>query len=269
MHSYGIAIGDQILPGTDWCWRDPVAWWYAGDYQTGKRAPEVTLLVGHWTAGEAGPGTSYDDGQRVVRGMKARMSTKVPGRRLRCSVQFVVGACDPVDAEYAPIWQTMDLTTAAAIHVGLREVYRRSIGVEVVSAGRPGNLDLRKRPRSTRVVHGKPRDVLLFQPGQLRSWRRLVLALTQDGAASSSVRASMLDHAGIRIPRHVPILADGRPLPRAMTMPEMRRFRGSIEHLSVPGSAKIDAATMLLESLVIDPDRDLRDPQFLGVPFRP
>lgn len=256
----GIVCGGEVLTDTSWCIRQASAWWDAESrephpspnfsgamaldrYQMGKRADVTTVLTGHWTAGEAGAKSYEDDGPRVVRGMKRRMSRKRPDRRLRVSVQFVIGACDP-DAEFAPCWQTMDIGTAwSAIHVGRRTVNAKSIGVEVVSAGLDGPANVRDRIELERRYLGKLRRPLEFYDGQLRTWVRLANALSGKCLPG-----------GIEIPRRVPaeLVAPGhvRPLPRRFTRAELSAWSGAIEHYHLPGTRKIDAGTLLLQALL-------------------
>lgn len=234
----GIIVDGQVLTGTDWCLRHPDAWWAHGEFGTRARAERVDLLCGHWTAGEAGRRRYDDDGPFVVRVMKKRMSRRRPGQRLRVSVQFVIGACAP-DAEFANVWQTMDLAHSAATHVGRGRINARSIGVEVVNAGLPGRTDIRKRPQTDVHVLGRKRTALEFYPGQLRTWARLATALS----------ASCLP-SGIEIPRRVPVDEDGVPLPRRFTRGELRRWTGAMEHLHMSNTTKLDAACMLLEALI-------------------
>lgn len=235
----GILIDGDVLAGTDWCLRHPDAWWARGEFGTRPRAARVDLLGGHWTAGEAGRRRYDDDGPFVVRVMKKRLSRKRPGQRLRVSVQFVIGACAP-DAEFANVWQTMDLAHDAATHVGMGRINARSIGVEVVNAGLPGRTDIRKRPQTTLEVLGRHRTVLDFFGGQFRSWVRLANALSAACMPS-----------GIEIPRRVPV-EEGEPLARRFTRGELRRWTGAMEHLHMPNTTKLDAATLLIGALLDD-----------------
>jgi hypothetical protein len=171
--------------------------------------------------------------------MKRRMSAKDPSKPLKVSIQFVIGACKPED-EYAPVWQTMNLDKYAAIHVGRREVYSRSIGVEVVSAGVDGQTNVRNRPRITVDLIGQQREVLEFYPGQLRSWVRLANTL-----------AGITTH-GIAIPKKVPTSASGGPLSRRFYRPEQRDWSGAMEHYLIDSTTKIDAGTLLLRALLDD-----------------
>lgn len=79
-------------------------------------APTKDILCFHWTAGSG-------RGDTVVRRMKKRRS-KTTGDLLRIGVHLVV---DPDGS----IRQYADLAHST-IHVGWRDVYRRSVGVEVV-----------------------------------------------------------------------------------------------------------------------------------------
>ncbi len=243
----GILCAGEVLSETDWCRRQPNAWWDPAvredRYQVRPRAEMTDLLVGHWTAGEAGAKTYEDDGPRVVRVMKRRMSRRRPGRRLKVSIQFVIGACDPEDT-FAPVWQTMEIGGKwAATHVGRGAVNARSIGVEVVSAGLDGQANVRDRSEVDVELLGKTRSVLEFYPGQLRSWVRLATAL------SSSCLPG-----GVVIPQRVPVEVVGaelvRPLPRRLSKTELAVWVGAMEHYHLDNTTKIDAGTLLLQALL-------------------
>lgn len=245
----GIVIADKVMSGTAWCLRQHSAWWSALEradrYQMRPRADRVDMLVGHWTAGEAGKKTYEDDGARVVSVMKRRKSRKRPDRRLKVSIQFVIGACDP-DDEWAPIWQTMDLALDwAAVHVGLGSINARSIGVEVVNAGLDGHTNVRDRPEIEVDLLGQKRDVLAFYPGQLNTWVRLANVLS--GACLPG---------NIEIPRFVPgelpSRGQARPLSRRMTKREIDNFAGCCEHYHMPNTRKICASSQLVGALLDD-----------------
>lgn len=236
----GLVVAGVLVPGTDWVRRDPAYWWTSGR-GTRRRAETVDLLVGHWTAGEAGaydpdgptgPLTEYDDdGPRVVRVMRSRKRSD--GSPLNVGIHFVIGACDPAES-YAPIWQTADPGLTATVHVGKGEINARSIGVEVISAGLPGRADVRSRPRQRVSIRGREVEALAFYRGQMRTWVALAEALARlDGTA------------GIHIPRRVPDFGADRRL----KMPELRSYAGAMEHLHMPGTTKIDAGGMLIGAL--------------------
>jgi len=233
--------------------KDAKCWWDKGDYQTTKRAANIDILCGHWTAGEAGIKTVDDDGPRVVYGMKNRMSTKMAGRKLRVSVGFVIGACDPSDPEKeAGIWQCLDLGTTGNVHVGSGAVNARSIGVEIVSAGVPGRLNVRNRESMKRTLNGSSKTVVKFYPGQIKAWNRLanLLTLTPENAMTREELeiAFKLDETGIRIPRQVPLAPNGVLLSKRMTRKQMENFSGVIEHLHMFDTKKIDAGLFCVES---------------------
>lgn len=232
--SRGLVIADELVPGTERILRDSDAWFAPDDHGCRPRAELITVLGGHWTAGEAGLGSYDDDGPRVVRGMRAR--TKEDGvTPLDVSIHFVIGAsAEDEDAE-ALIWQTSDPGLNACCHIGDRVIGRKSIGVEVVSAGMPGRLDLRGRPRVAVPLLGRVRTVLRFFPGQLRAWVWLAETL-----------ASLDGRGGIAIPRHVPVFGASR----RMTRREARRYAGALEHLHAPHTTKMDAGGLLCGALI-------------------
>jgi hypothetical protein len=248
---HGISVGGQIVPGTERVIRDLTlsddarlrgrhrAMWVPGELGTERRAPVINKLVGHWTGGEAGAKSYADDGPFVVTGTKLRLGKS--GQPLKAAFHFLIGACAP-DDEWAPIWQTCDLTIAC-VHVGQRAVYSSSIGVEVVNAGFPGPTDSRARPRLQRVVAGRMRTVLAYYPGQLRSWAWL---------ANTLATAPLVRSARIEIPREVPVNASGRPFDRRFTGAVQRRWAGAQEHCHLHTTTKLDGGTQLVEALQAD-----------------
>lgn len=236
----GCLIENQIVPDSDWILRDPDRWWEPGDFGTTPKADKVTMLVGHWTAGEAGgQRNSTRHGPRVYDVMKNRKSRKT-GKPLKVSVPFVIGAPEDPDYDgFAPCWQFMDPGLVAGIHVGKRIINRKSIGVEVVSGGLPGRTDSRKRPQTEIELFGKERPALMFYPAQIRTWIRLANLLSSDS----------LD-GGISIPKIVAADSDGHPRTSSrFSVKEVKAFEGSAEHWQMPGTRKVDAGGMLNEAL--------------------
>ena len=258
----GIVIAGEVLSGTDWCRREEDAWWdhksneknpkwahkgaMALDrYQLRPRRGTLDILTGHWTAGEAGTKSYEDDGARVTRVMKRRASRKKLDRRLKVSVQFIIGACGP-DHEFAPVWQTMDLGLGwAATHVGRGEVNCRSIGVEVVSAGLDGQANVRDREETEVILFDRRREVLKFYPGQLRTWVRLANAISGECLPTD-----------IEIPRLVPCTFNNElklvPKMDRFTRKGLRAWKGAMEHYLMDNTTKVDAGTLLLQALLDD-----------------
>lgn len=236
----GAYIGGEILSGSDWILRDPSRWWSPGDFGTRPKADVVTVLTGHWTAGEAGGSKNADrHGPRVFDVMKARKSKKTGGP-LNVSVAFVIGApADPDDPGVAKVWQFMDPGLVAGVHVGKGWFSSKSIGVEVVSGGLPGPTDSRKRPQVEIDLLGRKRKALRFYPAQIRAWLKLA-----DLLSGKSLRG------GIEIPRRAP--AEGGKLltSRRFTVKEAQRWEGVHEHWLTPGTTKVDAGAMLMDALV-------------------
>jgi hypothetical protein len=227
----GLVIAGEVVAGTEWCVRDSSAWWAEGERGTRPRAPKTDVLVGHWTGGEASVRSVDDDGPFVVRGMKARV--RPDGSPMDVAIHFVIGACSP-DDPIAQVWQTADPGLVACVHVGKRWINARSIGVEVVSAGLPGSLDLRHRPTVHVALLGKMQKVLAFFPGQVRAWVRLADTL-----------AALNGRGGIAIPARVPAFSAAR----RFSLAEARRWAGAMEHCSVPGGTKKDAGGLLIDAL--------------------
>lgn len=266
-----LIINGKECPHTDWIidgrterlpFGNDVCWWKKGDYQTRSRAEQVDQLVGHWTAGEANVRTIEDDGPRVVYGMKNRMSTTIIGRKLKVSIDFVIGACDKDDPEKeAKIWQCLDIGDTGSIHVGRGEINARSIGIEIVSAGVPGPLNQRRRPEVTRRLLGRNVTMVKFYPGQIKAWNRLVSMLTlnaQDALTPEEIEIALrLGEAGINIPRQYPVDAQGKPLTSRMTLQQLNKFKGVFEHYHLDNTTKIDAGGFCIEAC--------RDMNFRGV----
>jgi hypothetical protein len=228
---YGLIVGGQVIPGTEWVRRESTAWIAPGDLGTRQRSKVLDVLVAHWTGGCAGLKSFDDDGPFIYRVFRGRK--RADGSPLDVGVHFVVGACEP-GAEYAKVWQLADPGLTACVHVGDAGINRRSVGVEVVSAGLPGPLDLRHQPQTTVALLGRIRKVLAFYPGQIASWTRLAETL-----------AALDGDAGIRIPRLVPSTGASARFSRV----SMRTWAGACEHLHVRSTQKIDAAGLLIDAL--------------------
>ncbi|GAB5541399.1 MAG: hypothetical protein SangKO_011590 [Sandaracinaceae bacterium] len=204
----GLLIAGEVIPGTDWVRRDPRYWWTSGR-GTRPRARVVDLLVGHWTAGEAGtrdpdgaaPLTEYDDdGPRVVRVMRSR---KRNGRPLNVGIHFVIGACDPSES-YAPIWQTADPGEVArrSISGPAPSTRARSASRSCLPACRDRSTIALARACAS-LCSGGSKEVLAFFPGQLRTWVALAEAI-----------ARLEGRAGVHVPRRVPSFGAEAPLQR-------------------------------------------------------
>jgi hypothetical protein len=237
----GLLVAGDIFPGSERIIRDPEAWWHEGERGTRPRARTRDLVGGHWTGGECGTGDpdgtegpldQYDDdGPRCVRGMKARK--REDGSPMEVGIDFIIGACDP-KAEWANCWQTADIGAYATVHMGRGEINARCPAAEIVNAGMPGKFDLRHRPRITRRVHGRLVEQLEYYPGQLRTWVWLCELL-----------ASLNGRAGISIARRVPAAIGAK-----MSLDQLRKHSGEIEHLHCPPHKKVDGGTQLSQSLI-------------------
>jgi hypothetical protein len=250
----GLLVNGRVIPGTEFIIRDSDAWWDpkvpSHRHDLEKRAPVVDTLVGHWTAGPAGTADTEDDGLTVFRNMQARKSKKYD-RSLRLSIGFIIAADDdPDDCDaLASIWQCMDIGTTAAIHVGKGWVNRRSIGVEVVNVGFPTRWSVKQKkrieynPRNRPVIEapllGRDVEMCQFFEGQLLAWRRLAECLA--GLSGQGM--------GIEIPRQVPALDGELMTRRRMTVPELRKWKGGMEHFHMHGTTKVDAGGMLVRDL--------------------
>lgn len=213
----GIVLDGEILPGTEWVVRDSRAWWTRGERGTRPRVDAPSLLVGHWTAGR--PHEGPDAARHVVRAVKSRKRSD--GTPLDVAVHFVVSADGLVT-------QTCDLAIAT-VHVGSRDVNRRSIGVEVCHPGTEAlALALGGAPVVVRRrVVGRVYRLAAFAESALVAYARLADALSW----------------------HVPIPRRVRADTDRMEPRELRRYHGALEHLHVHGTSKIDAGGLLCEAL--------------------
>lgn len=230
IHS-GLVIGGEVVPGYDWISRHSRAWWDWEDPRDRpdlrKRPPgDVTLLVGHWTAGPIR--TLTDAPVRTVAAMKSR--ERVDGTPMSVSVHFVIGWDGGV-------WQTADLARVT-VHAG--GVSSKSVGVECCWPGTAeqasaisGALARRVRdvhpgyltPPQTRLVRGHKVRCLPPSVSMLEGWIRLAEGL-------SALPASY----GIVIPRQIA---------------SARQPRGAMEHCDAPRTTKVDAAGYLTDVLAL------------------
>ncbi len=217
--SRGIVCAGEVLPGSDWVLRDEAAWWRAPADAADLRVRRNTasLLVGHWTGGNAktGPGT----GASVVRSMKARL--RDDGSPMSVSIHFVIGWDGMV-------WQTADLRDAC-VHAAT-SVNLRSIGVECCWPGTEAQaerlgVDGTIEPR---VVRGKRVRCLRPSDELIASWTRLARFL-------SSTETTRLTHGAVDIARR--------------TFNGSVPISGAIDHQHVPGTTKVDAGGYLIDAL--------------------
>jgi hypothetical protein len=151
-----------------------------------KCAAVKDILVGHWTAGTG-------RGDTVVSRMKRRRS-KTTGEPLRIGVHLVV---DPDGS----IRQYADLAHST-IHVGWREAYRRSIGVEVV--GGPGAPFTPEQNDAIRYII----DWLTSYSGPELSIPRVAAPMTRFTPAQQRAFRGVQEHRNV--PRSAKVDAGGR-----------------------------------------------------------
>lgn len=223
MIRHGLILGGQIVPGTDEVLSDSRFWVDAGHHSTRDRqGAKVELVTLHWTAGH----TSHEDsaGPNTFAAMLARK--RPDGSPLDCMVNFVVGWG-------GSIWQLADVLTAC-VHVGNRDVIRRSVSVEHRWPGtHKGAVRLGYDAPHRKVHVVGDRDVEIMEPSSelLAASQRLAEML------------AALDHPRVSIPRIVPT-TNAR-----MTSDVMRKRAGAVEHGQMPGSTKIDCCGVLNENL--------------------
>lgn len=248
----GLLVNGEVIPNTEYIIRDSDAWWDidvpSHRHDLEKRADVVDLLVGHWTAGTAGTADTEDDGVKVWRAMRARKSRK-NNRSLRVSVGIIVSADDDPDDKNAEasVWQCMDIGKLAGIHVGKAMINKRSVGVEIVSTGFPYRRKNGKlsewNPRGREVLKtpllGRNVEVANFFDSQYLAWRRL---------AEDLASLDPQEH-GFDIPRQVPMLDGELMTQRRMTVPELRKWKGAMEHFHMHGTTKVDAGGLLVKDL--------------------
>lgn len=216
MIEHGIVVRGVVQPGTERVIRDSEAWWSAGRETRPRRWP-VDLVCGHWTAGNCRTGPTA--GRLLWRAMEARRGADGV-RDLSVSIHHSI-SWDGL------IWQHLD-HEHAAVHVGHRPTIARSIGIECMwpgtakqaaRLGAEGDVVVR-RWDGARVRCMQPSDEML------EAWRWLVDALS-------------------RI-HEIPRVA--APSDRRLTLPELARHRGVLEHASLPGTRKVDACGLLIEA---------------------
>ena len=192
--------------------------WHPGDWGTDKHEP-ITQIVGHWTAAEHEP-------EKVVLNMKRRKGRN--GRPLRVAIPFLIGK--PTErGKMAPIYQSADPVLTRSVHVGTRVVNRQSIGVEIVNAADPdlswAKPDERGLIKVTQL--GREREWTNFYPEQIEAWIWLCDTLT--GVLGIDRNTFQGD--------------------RRMSIAELRKYRGVLEHWNVSGTRKLDAGGILTDSL--------------------
>ena len=220
----GIIHGGRVLsPRFDRVMRDPAAMWSKGRETRPRKLP-VDLHISHWTAGHCREG--LDAGARLFRAMESRKGDA--GNDLTVSINFSV-SWDGL------IFQHLDLRTCAAVHVGRRDVYERSLGTEFMWPGAS------KQARRLGIAHapelrtwGAQRiECMPPSPAMLEAARWLFDALCDLGDETDGE---------VCIPR----IAASR---ERLSVREMRDFKGFAEHGSMPGSTKVDCAGYMLDAL--------------------
>jgi N-acetyl-anhydromuramyl-L-alanine amidase AmpD len=187
---------------------------YLFDATTPRFTKPPDLAVLHWTGGIRPP-------QGVAQTLLAR----------RLSVHFVVGA----DGE---VVQFASLDRRCAHAGGVND---RSIGIEVVSPGYPGDLREREWQRSGRTIQRAA------YVSEWRGQRRKVLDYTEAQTASVVELVERLCDE-LRIPRAVPTESDGALLQRTLTTAELAAFSGVIGHCHAHRT-KRDPGSLPLERL--------------------
>jgi hypothetical protein len=216
----GIVHGGRVIGGTEWVLRDPSAWWDLTSSDVRPRnGHRPRLIVGHWGGGRhhVGPGAA----RKMVANMNARR--REDGSDMSVSCGFVIswdGLC----------WQTADLDTAT-IHVGSRPVISRSIGVEIAWCG----YESQARRLGIDGVHILPRVV----DGQ-----RLRVVRPSDAIVETWARLCDTLATVCGIPRVLPPTSTA-----LLSAAELAQQEGAIEHMTLGGPQKRDAAGLLIEAL--------------------
>lgn len=227
----GLVLGGRVIEGTEWCLRDPSAWWAPGAFGTRPRPKghEIDLIIAHWTAGAD---HTVGVGPRVVRNMKARKNAK--GEPMRVSVEFVIGASPP-DGGLPEVWQTMDPLRAAGV-ASMASWDTRGINIERCSPGTAQQAQALRNLRAavSRRVAGSVRRLVAFTADEDRAFVRLLEVLAKH----------------LPIPRIVPANAASEILTDRLTPAQARRVRGLVEHFHAPSTNKIDAGTLAVAAAV-------------------
>jgi hypothetical protein len=218
----GIIHGGRVLSTRfDRVLRDPSAMWQKGRETRPRKLP-VDLHVSHWTAGPAREG--LDAGARLFRAMEFRKT--LSGQDLTVSINFSV-SWDGL------IFQHLDLRTCAAVHVGRRDVYERSLGTEFMW---PGSTQQAKKLGYERTP-------------ELRTWGSQRVECMPPSAAMMEAARWLFDalaSLGEETDGEVCIPRIAAPRER-LSVSEMRAFKGFAEHGSMPGSTKVDAMGYMLD----------------------
>lgn len=212
----GIIVGGEVQPGTEEVIRDSQFFWTPADSNDVRlrHGMIVDQSVYHWTGGRCHTGPQALE--RVYKSIEAR--ERGDGSDMAVSIHLIV-SWDGL------IFQTMDLTHAA-IHVGDRSVYRRSVGTEFTW---PGTI---VQARTLGIDPGEP------VVGSARGRRVSCMAPSSEMLDAARRLASMLTsivHPAIKIPRK---------------LATNYRSPGFLEHRDVPSKLnKIDAAGLLVRAL--------------------
>lgn len=195
---------------------------FAGLRSTHPRVQPCRAIVLHWTGGAGGPAAVY-------RTLRTRSGPRTPDG---LSVHYVVGTDGEV-VQMAP-------HGLVCLHAGIANEW--SVGIEVVSPGFPmGSAYERERKAGVR------REVYSDKWKTTRRAGVKMLDFTEAQNAALVLLVETLCDT-LRIPRRVPIDADGSLLRREMRPAELASFAGVLGHAHCHPT-KLDPGSAILERL--------------------
>lgn len=190
---------------------------------TRPRTEPADLVCIHWTGGMGGP-------EQVYRTLLKR----------NLSIHFVIGP-DGLVVQMAS-------TSLVCAHAG--KVNARSVGIEVVSPGLPGDSHGNARQRLAASVWAKEQARGVRREAyvdEIRGRRvRMLDFTTVQTEALTILVESLCDELGI--PKRVPTESDGSLTRRSLTTSELSSFRGVLGHYGAH-ETKLDCGTLPLERL--------------------
>jgi hypothetical protein len=157
--------------------------------------------------------------------MKARR--RPDGSPLTVGCHFIVGWDGRV-------WQVADIMDVV-VHVGMRSVNARSVGIECAWPGprdQADRLGMRSYGVTIRPFEGRLHEFVTPSEALRVGWTRLCETLAS------------IEHPSVSIARQAVTSL------RRLSVEESRTISGAIEHLHVLGTQKLDAAGLLSETLV-------------------
>jgi len=195
---------------------------FAGLRSTRPRREPVRAIVLHWTGGAGGPAAVY-------RTLRTRSGPRSPDG---LSIHYVVGT-DGETVQMAPL-------SLVCLHAGIANEW--SVGIEIVSPGFPMGTAHEREKKS-----GVRREVYADKLKTSRRTGVRMLDFTEAQTAAAMLLVETLCDS-LKLPRRVPIEADGALARRELRPEELARFAGVMGHYHCHPT-KLDPGTAILERL--------------------